>query len=71
MRSLSFKRRLNSVLSSFTAASQLFINLVKINLHEKENPIKIHNNIARKYFMSLKTDISMSIINANPDSARK
>ena len=71
MISLSFKIYLNFVLNPFSEASQLFINLIKIILHEKENPSKIHNNIARKYFMSLTTDISISIINANSDNARK
>ena len=69
--SLSFGIYLSSALNSLTKASQLCINLIKITLHENENPNKIHRSIKRKYFMSLKTEKSMSIIKANPDSARK
>ena len=47
------------------------INLLKIKLHEKENPIKIHNKIIKKYFISLKTATSINIINANPENALK
>ena len=40
-------------------------------LHEKENPIKIHNKIIKKYLISLKTATSINIINANPENALK
>ena len=59
---------------SFIIISQLkIIKLLQINknLHEKENPINIHSKITKKYFISLKTATSISIINANPENALK
>ena len=42
-----------------------------MKLHENENPIKIHNNITKKYFISLKTATNIRIIKANPENALK
>ena len=56
---------------SFIIIFQLIIIINKENLHENENPIKIHNKIIKKYFISLKTATSISIIKANPENALK
>ena len=52
---------------------QLKNKLIKIKkiIHENENPIKIHNKITKKYFISLNTATNINIIKANPLNALK
>lgn len=43
----------------------------KKKIQAKENPISIQSITTKKYFMSLKTAISIRIIKANPENERK